>query len=76
MLCLTVSSASKIVQSIDYNLSCEHEEADSKIVFHICQFNTNYCVEVHCTDSDIPVIMLANFKYFKQDIQIYINMST
>lgn len=53
-----------------------HEEADTKIVYHICQFNTNYRVQVHCTDSDIPVIMLANFKYLKDQIEIIINLST
>ena len=71
-----VSSNNKIRRSIDYNLSCYHEEADTKIVFHICQLNMNCRVQVHCTDSDIPVIMLANFKYLKDKIDVIINLST
>lgn len=71
-----VSSENKIKRVIDYNFSCYHEEADTKIVYHICQFNTNYRVEIHCTDSDIPIIMLANFKHLKDKIQIIINLST
>lgn len=76
-LCYTyeVSSENKIKRVIDYNLSCYHEEADTKIVYHICQFNTNYRVQIHCTDSDIPVMMLANFRYLKDRIQIIINLS-
>lgn len=71
-----VSSENKIKRVIDYNLSCYHEEADTKIVYHICQLNTNYRVQIHCTDSDIPIIMLANFKYLKDEIQVIINLST
>lgn len=71
-----VSGEGKIKKSIDNNLTCYHEEADTKIVFHICQLNSNYRVRVHCTDSDIPVIMLANFKYLKEDIHITVDLST
>lgn len=71
-----VSSDNKIKRIIDYNLSCYHEEADTKIVYHVCQFNRNYRVQIHCTDSDIPIIMLANFKYLKDEIQVIINLST
>lgn len=69
-------SNEKIKRVIDYNLSCYHKEADTKIVYYICQFNVNYRVQVHCTDSDIPVIMLANFKYLKEKLDIIINLST
>ncbi|CAH1104525.1 unnamed protein product [Psylliodes chrysocephalus] len=34
-----VSSENKIKRVIDYNLPCYHEEADTKIVYHICQLN-------------------------------------
>ncbi|XP_050505694.1 uncharacterized protein LOC126883969 [Diabrotica virgifera virgifera] len=63
-----------IKKTTDYNLCCFHEEADTKIMYHICQLPNNYNVEVHCTDSDIPVIILANMKYLKADIQITVNM--
>ncbi|CAG5093255.1 Protein of unknown function [Cotesia congregata] len=70
-----VSSENKIKRVIDYNLSCYHEEASTKIVYHICQLNTNYRVEIHCADSDIPIIMLENFKHLKDNIEIIINYS-
>lgn len=65
-----------IEKTIDYNLSCKQEEADTKIVHHICQFNRPCKVHVRCTDSDIPIIVLANFTYLKTDIQIIIDLST
>lgn len=71
-----VSGEEKIKKVIDNNLTCYHEEADTKIVIHICQLNSDYRVQVHCTDSDIPVIMLANFKYLKENIHIIIDLST
>lgn len=64
----------QIKRTIDHNLSCFHEEADTKIMYHICQMPINYNVEVHCTDSDIPVIILANMKYLQAEIKITVNM--
>lgn len=69
-------SNGKMKRFIDYNCSCVHEEADTKIIHHICQMNANYRVNVHCTDSDIPIIMLANMKFLKADVQITIDMTT
>lgn len=68
-------SNGKMKRFIDYNCSCVHEEADTKIIHHICQMNANYRVNVHCTDSDIPIIMLANMKFLKADVQITIDMT-
>lgn len=53
-----------------------HEEADTKIVYHIVQINQNYRIRVHCTDSDIPIIMLANFTFRKGDTDIIFEMGT
>ena len=46
---------------IDYNLSCYQEEADTKMVYHICQLNGKY---------------RANFKYLKDKIEVVVNLST
>lgn len=71
-----VSDGNCMNRFIDYNLSCYHEEADTKIVYHICQLNKNYRVQVHCSDSDIPIIMLSNFKYRKENVEVLIDLST
>ncbi|CAG9762688.1 unnamed protein product [Ceutorhynchus assimilis] len=69
-------SNNKMLREIDYDFTCFHEEADTKIVFHVCQLHKNYRVQVHCTDSDIPVIMLTNFKFRRGNTEIIINLST
>lgn len=66
----------KMSRTVDYNNSCNHEEADSKVIHHICQLNANYRVKVRCTDSDIPVIMLANMAYLKTEVEIFVDLST
>lgn len=63
-------------RTINYDLTCDHEEADTKIVYHVCSLNTNQRIRVHCTDSDIPVIMLTNFQFRKGDTEVVIDMST
>lgn len=66
----------RIKKSVDLNSSCNHEEADTKIIHHICQLNRDYRVRIHCTDSDIPIIMLANMKYLKANVEVVVDMST
>lgn len=70
------ASEGKMRRSIDYDLTCYHEEADTKIVYHICQLNRNFRVTVHCTDSDIPIIMVSNFQFRKGETEIVIDMSS
>lgn len=55
-----------VVSSIDENLSCpEHEEADTKIIHHICNFDDQANFVIQCSDTDIAVIMLGNMHHFK-----------
>lgn len=58
----------KIVSSIDENLSCpEHEEADTKIIYHICKIDTPENIAIRCSDTDISVIMLGHIHHLKDD---------
>ena len=57
-------------------MSCHiHEEADTKIVYYICQLNKDFRVTIQCTDSDIPVIMLVNFKYLKSKVEMKVELA-
>lgn len=50
----------KIVSTIDEKLSCpEHEEADTKIVYHVCNIDDQANLVIKCSDTDIAVIMLC-----------------
>ncbi|XP_067613930.1 serine/threonine-protein kinase Wnk isoform X4 [Eurosta solidaginis] len=45
----------------DVLLSCPaHEEADTKIVFHVCQIDYDAHVTIRCSDTDVAIIMLSN----------------
>lgn len=48
--CYVFQACNDTIQwTIDYDLTCYQEDADSKIAYYICQLNSNYCVTVHCT---------------------------
>lgn len=70
-----ISIENKMKRTNDYELSCSHDESCTKIAYHICQFRSNYRVQIHCATSDIPVIILTNFKYLKDKIEIIINLN-
>lgn len=66
----------KIIRNICQDLSCpEHEEADTKIVYHVCNIDYNSNVLIRCSDTDILVIMLGNMDHLKNDnIKIWIEV--
>lgn len=65
----------KLQRTTDYNMSCYHEEADTKIVYHICELVEDCSVIIHCSDSDIPIIMLSKMKFLKADKKIKVCIS-
>ena len=53
----------KVVSEIDENLSCpEHEEADTKIVYLVCNIDAQVNFVIRCSDTDIATIMLSNMR--------------
>ncbi|CAH1154920.1 unnamed protein product [Phaedon cochleariae] len=66
-----------VVRTIDEDISCPaHEEADTKIIFHLCQMGNDYNVEIQCSDTDVLVIMLANMCHLKANLEIWLRFST
>lgn len=61
-------------------LSCDHEEADTKIVFHACSMRPDTKILIKCSDTDILVIMLANLKHLLDtevvDRKIWVQLGT
>lgn len=65
----------KVNMMKDDNLTCEkHEEADSRIVYNICQINFNAEIVVRCSDSDILIILLGNMDHLKAPLKLWVNM--
>lgn len=68
----------KIVSNVDDSLSCpEHEEADTKIVFHVCNTDVQANFVIRCSDTDIAIIMLGHMHNLKNDdSNVWLNAGT
>lgn len=63
----TVSN-NKVMSEINEDLSCpQHEEADTKIVYHVCNTDARANFVIRCSDTDIAAIMLGNMHHLKND---------
>ena len=57
----------------DYELSCDnHEEADTKIVHHVCKIDNDSPTNVliKSSDTDVLIIMLGNMDHLECDNMI------
>jgi len=52
--------SNKVIKTVEDSLSCEQEEANSRIIYHICQINVDADVLIRCSDTDILIILLGN----------------
>ncbi|CAG9763477.1 unnamed protein product [Ceutorhynchus assimilis] len=58
----------EVVKTTDDQLICEgYEEADTKIVYHICKLDTGSRILIKANDTDILIIMLGNMKHIKDE---------
>ncbi|CAH1110719.1 unnamed protein product [Psylliodes chrysocephalus] len=63
----------KVIMTKDDLLSCEeHEEADSRIIYHICQINFEADVVIRC--SDILLILPGNMDHLSASLKLWITM--
>ena len=66
----------KVVSTMVEELSYEaHEEADTKIVHHVCNEDQSSNVVVRCSDTDILIIMLANMEHVKSRTKVWMNVA-
>lgn len=57
-----------VFSTINEYLSCEcHEEADTKIVHHICKIEDDSNILIKSSDTDVLVIMLSNMDHLNND---------
>jgi hypothetical protein len=52
---------SKIIRKNELFLTCYHEEADTKMIFHIFSLDSPKSVVIKANDTDVLLIMLANY---------------
>ncbi|GFU51383.1 uncharacterized protein TNCV_4752491 [Trichonephila clavipes] len=61
----------QVIRSIEESLSCEeHEEDDTRIIYHICQISVDAQVVVLCSDSDILIIPLGNLDHLNASLKL------
>ncbi|GFV26314.1 hypothetical protein TNCV_4029571 [Trichonephila clavipes] len=53
------------------SLSCDEHEADTPIIYHICQISVDAQV-VRCSDSDILIIFLGNLDHLNASLKLWI----
>ncbi|GFX70268.1 uncharacterized protein TNCV_4617051 [Trichonephila clavipes] len=57
-----------VVSNIDETLTCtDHEEAETKIIHHICNIDVQANFVIRCSDTDIAAIMLGNMRHLKNE---------
>lgn len=72
-----VANSNKVVLSINEELSCpEHEEADTKIIYHACHINYPANIVIRSVDTDIVAIMLAHMHHLKNDSFVWMLTGT
>ncbi|KAF9416757.1 hypothetical protein HW555_005986 [Spodoptera exigua] len=72
-----VNETNKVISSITEELSCpEHEEADTKIVYHACKINYEANIIIRTIDSDVAAIMLGHMHRLNDESQVWMLTGT
>lgn len=68
-----VDENENVIKTVTHLFSCpSHEEADTKIVFHITNIDYNANVTIKCSDTDILTIILANMHKMRSKLNIWL----
>lgn len=68
---------SGILKSLNKRLTCpSHEEADNKIIYHICHTNRVATFSFRCSDTDILIILLVHLHKINKESKIHILSGT
>lgn len=68
-----------VMHYINDDLTCQHhEEADTKIIYHTCEMDTNVSdILIKSSDTDILIIMLGNMDHLRnKSLNIYMEYGT
>ncbi|KAK9873671.1 hypothetical protein WA026_023534 [Henosepilachna vigintioctopunctata] len=49
-----------VVKSVEDKFACDHEEADTRIIYHLSKLEASRIAMVKASDTDILVIILGN----------------
>ncbi|KAH9633489.1 hypothetical protein HF086_013166 [Spodoptera exigua] len=72
-----VNETNKVISSITEELSRpEHEEADTKIVYHACKINYEANIIIRTIDTDVAAIMLGHMHRLNDESQVWMLTGT
>lgn len=58
------AEGNRVIKTEEKDLECQHEEADTRIIFHMGKVHPNSTILVKATDTDVLVIILGNIHKF------------
>lgn len=61
-------------REIDDNLFCAHEEADSRIVYHLSKMPSNSQVIIKTSDTDVLIIILGNIHNLPENLSMWLEV--
>ena len=64
----------KWTRSIVDALYNEHEEADSRIIYHLCALPSPNQVVIRASDTDVLIIALGCFQHLKPDVLVWLDL--
>ena len=66
-----------VIRTVEEELSCSgHNKANTKMIYHLCQIESESNVVIHSSDTDVLVIMLANMCNLKNPLHIWLRFGT
>lgn len=66
-----------VLETLSDTFSCPaHEEADTKIIYHLCKVNRAASVMIICSNTDILVILLGNYHKIHEGTTVWISTGT
>ena len=69
------SDGNRIIKTEETDFNCQHEEADTRIMFHISKAPPNSKILVKANDTDVLIILLGNI-HKVPDIEIWMAGTT
>ena len=73
----TVNEANQVMTSIIEELSCpKHEEADTKIIYHVCEIDYGANIVIRTADTDVAAIMLGHMHRLNDQSHVWMLTGT
>ncbi|GBP80748.1 hypothetical protein EVAR_89325_1 [Eumeta japonica] len=72
----SVNNSKNVVSNIHDELSCPEHEADTKVIYHVCNINYPANIVIRSVDTDIIAIMLGHMHHLRDDSFVWILTGT